>query len=154
MKSTIHSSGRQNVGMFEWAAGKNTAILEAKELGPCVGIATFCPTNKIGHLAHIPNPDLRPDLVDEFLTSVEDNAAEISDVTVWVRGGTPNRKYDEILTDPVIVRNFVEDKIIELGLVWRNVDIVWSEAFEVVDLKLDCLSGIFTSKSNEPRYRA
>lgn len=144
----IHNipSGRnfELIDQGEWHKGQGETVLGTRALGACTGIATFSRTTKTGHLLHEPLVASTGDL-DNFFASVVEGAGDPKKIKVWVRGGSFESSLDDTGYNRRVeeARQMVIDKISELGLAKRQIDIEWAEENEIIDISIDCHNGKF-----------
>lgn len=135
-----------DVDIDEWEKAQGDSILETRGLGPCIGIASYDPISRTGHLLHAANPDSSPDLLDEFFDSIKETAHDPSQVVFYVRGGHAFQIDETELSEGS--RQVTYERLREFGGMALFADVEWTENPEgVVDMRLDTLTGSFESES-------
>lgn|GEM_PF-1865879 len=135
----------------EWGEAEGPQKIETLGLGTCIGVATYDPYKKHGHMAHFQAPKtLEQRMVTEFLDSVTHSASATDNLRVWLRGG-------QLVPDPEMIiearenREYLLDAIEAAGIQPSQIDIHWDTSdVTSTSISLDCSTGEFHDFSTEP----
>ncbi|MBI5357531.1 hypothetical protein HZB74_01655 [Candidatus Saccharibacteria bacterium] len=149
-KNGVPDRNFEFVEQHSWRKGEGKIVLETGAIGACTGIATFSRATKTGHLLHEPLVESTGDL-DNFFKSVVESAGDPKKIKVWVRGAAFDSNandYDYHYNEHVeAARQLVEEKIAELGLAKKQIDIEWAGEDESIDMSIDCHNGKFSEET-------
>ncbi|MEO8863036.1 MAG: hypothetical protein ABI354_01805, partial [Candidatus Saccharimonadales bacterium] len=130
------------VDMFEWRKATGPQTIGTIGLGPCVGVVLYSDTRKEGHVGHFVAPHIDAIDVEEMVESALEGG-ELSELTVWVRGGSIDTEYAEEGLD---YHQETEDYLMALfarkGVTTLDMQLNLSPEISV-DLVLDCETGTF-----------
>lgn len=144
-----------SVPMWGIESAQDEAILETRNLGPCVGIAIYEPESRTGYLAHIPNPELPDsrygDLEAELIGRFAESAEAFKRMRAWLAGGKYLAGYEKAGQQ---ARDWVVEGLILMGIPQDAIQQMWTKDQYSAGMRLDCSQGIcevfYNSEEGKP----